>query len=153
EAWKHALDLQGALDAEPADPVRLRAGDVVAEEKDAAGARRQQPGNEVEERGLAGAVRADDGVQARARKGKAEIVHGGQAAEALGQPLGAEDRLAHGSVRSSGAPDCRSRRSVRRAIHSFHSPTTPRGANITTRIATAPTISEWCSQCVETTSR
>jgi len=31
-------------------------------------------------------------------------------------------------------------------------PTMPLGARITTRIAITPTISEWCSQCVETTS-
>src|SRR5260370_38806464 len=109
------------------------------------GGRGKKPRDEVEERGLAGAVRTNYGMELRAGEVEAQIVDRKQAAKALGQPLRAQDWLAHGSVRSltarAGAPP----RSTMRAIHSFHNPTTPLGANITTRMATVPTIREWCS--------
>ena len=137
ELRKHALDLQGALDAEPADLVRLESGDVAPVEEHAAAVGGQQARDQIEERGLAGAVRTDDRVQLRPGEAEAQVVDRGQAAEALGQPFACA-----GSARSwlgpqlglrrAGAP----RRSAMRASHSFHNPTTPLGAKITTRMAT-----------------
>ncbi len=142
---KHALDLQRALDAEPADVVRLETGDVAPGKEDASVVGREQAGDEIEQGGLAGAVRADDGVQPSARERVAQVVDRDEAAEALGETLDAQDRLAHGSTCTlvlMGIPDSpRGSRSVTAASQSRHSPTSPLGAKITTRMATRPTIS------------
>ena len=121
--------------------MRRKPGDVAAVEEDPAAVGREQAGDQVEERGLAGAVRADDGVQASAGEVKAQAVDRGQSAEALGQLLGAQDRLAHGSVRSLVSTAGSASRSVKCASQSRQSPTMPLGAKITTRMATTPTIS------------
>src|SRR5205085_12672148 len=60
ELAENAFDLQRALDSEPADLVRLEAGNVVAEKEDAAAVGGKQSRHEIEEGGLAGAVWADD---------------------------------------------------------------------------------------------
>ena len=100
ELREHALDLQRAFDAEAADLVRRAAGDIVAVEEHAAAVGRQQARDQIEERGLAGAVRPDDGVQRARRRDRSSGVDGGEAAEALAEFFGAQDRLGHGSVRS-----------------------------------------------------
>src|SRR6266566_3501114 len=153
EAREHALDLQRALDAKAADAVRLEAGNVPAAKEHTPLIRRQQPGDEIEQCCLAGAVRPDDRVQARSREAEIQIVDSQKPAKALAQAFSAQDGLAHGSVRSSTAPDGAELGAVSRTIQSSQIPITPRGARITTRIATAPTISAWCSQWVDTTSR
>ena len=62
-------------------------------EQDFAGVGRQHAGDEIEERGLAGAVRADQGVDVAGRHLELQIVERVEAAETLGQPL---DRKAGG---------------------------------------------------------
>src|SRR5262249_55465977 len=149
---KHALDLQGALNPEPADLVRLEPGDVAAAEKNPAAMGGEEARDQVEQRRLAGAVGADDRVQRPGSEAQADPIDRGEPAEAFGQSIETEDRLAHGSVRNSYSagrpwgPKHRPKGTPPRA-------TMPPGAKITTRIAITPTISEWCSQCVETSSR
>src|SRR6185295_993349 len=53
-------DLVGAREAEVGSFVRAQPDDVPAEKEHLAGIRGQVAGNQVEKRGLAGAVRADD---------------------------------------------------------------------------------------------
>src|SRR5260370_1685643 len=60
ELREDAFDLQGALDAKSADLVRLATGDVATVEEHAAAVRHQQARYQIEEGGLAGAVRPDD---------------------------------------------------------------------------------------------
>ncbi len=61
-------DLERARQPERAAPIGRQPGDVPAGEVDGAGIRQQLPGELADQRGLAGAVRPDDGVQfARAR--------------------------------------------------------------------------------------
>src|SRR6202043_2872424 len=50
---------EGAADADFGDPVRRARQDALALHQDVAGARLVEPGEAVEQRGLAGAVRAD----------------------------------------------------------------------------------------------
>src|SRR5207244_11349136 len=138
EVGKHALDLHGALDAAAADLVRLECGDVAPGEEYAARSGRPHARDDVEECRLAGAVGADDGVHPAGLEGEIDAVDRDQAAEALGQPLGAQDRLAH---------------EVTRFMSPRQRPTNPFGAKITIRIAITPTISRWCCHCVDTTSR
>src|SRR3569833_1925476 len=59
---EYAFDLKRPLDAEAADLMGRQAGNVAPAEKDLAGRRMQQTGNQVEERRLPGTVGADDGV-------------------------------------------------------------------------------------------
>ena len=54
-------NLEGAGNAELGDGARQMRGDVVAEKVHRAGLRPEVTGRDVEERGLAGAVRSDDG--------------------------------------------------------------------------------------------
>src|SRR5262249_46804780 len=136
------------LDAEPADRVRLEAADLAPVEEDSSRVGGEQAGDQIEQGRLAGAVRADDGMQPSARERIAQVVDRGEAAETLGQPLNAQDRLAHDLLghdllvgSTCSRPSVRGRRSVNAANKSRHSPTTPVGAKITTRIATSPTMS------------
>src|SRR5882672_7703450 len=82
--------------------MRRRAGDVIAVEHDASRTRRERAGEEVEERGLAGAVRPDDRVQRADLDAQAHRVHRGERAEALGQALGLEKR--HMRAQASTTP-------------------------------------------------
>ena len=59
---EHRRDLEAAHQPEPRDLRRLHAGDVAPLERDRAARRRQELGQQVEAGRLAGAVRADQGV-------------------------------------------------------------------------------------------
>src|SRR6185503_10655461 len=74
------------------DAVRRRARDVLLVEKNPSRGRREAPGQQVEERGLAGAVRPDDRVQAARLDREAHVLDGGERAEGLAQVAGFEDR-------------------------------------------------------------
>ena len=67
------------------DAVRARAGDVAAIEQDAPGARRELAGEQIEERGLAGAVRPDDRVERPGLDAQVHRIHRGECAERLAQ--------------------------------------------------------------------
>ena len=70
---------------------------------------RDLAGQQADQRGLAGAVRADDGVQFAARDIERDGVGGDDAAEALGQALDLQQRLSHGARLSNrpAMPPCR----------------------------------------------
>ncbi len=127
---EHALDLHRALDAAPADLVRLQARDVLPGEEHAAGVGRLHARDDVEERRLPRAVGPDDGVHAPAFEGDVDVVDRHQAAEAPGEPLRAQDGFAHVRARLKS-----------RSMSVCHRPTKPRGANMTIRMAMKPTIS------------
>ena len=62
------------------------AGDVAAVEPDRAGVGPVEPGDEIEQRRLAGAVRADDADELALGDVEIDAIDGGQAAEAPRQP-------------------------------------------------------------------
>jgi hypothetical protein len=74
-------------------------GHVLAEQQHLPGRRWENSGDEIEQRGLAGAVRADDGLAVARHDLERDVAHGVQAAEALGQALELEDRLAAAGLR------------------------------------------------------
>ena len=78
---KQIGDLEGAGDAELRAAVRRQLRDVVTVEHDPAAGRRHHPRDSVEQRSLAGAVRADDGAALAARHGQADIVDRAQRVE------------------------------------------------------------------------
>ena len=79
---ERAREPEAGCAARPAAPVMSLAG-----EADAAGVGRDLAGQLADQRGLAGAVRADDGVQLAARHRERDVVGGDDAAEALGQAV------------------------------------------------------------------
>jgi len=99
EARKGADDLEGAGDPEQRERVGRQAGHVLAEEGDGALGGRKVPGHQIEERGLAGAVRADEPEDLALRGVEVDAVHGMHAAEVLAQGADGK-RDAHGALRS-----------------------------------------------------
>src|SRR5262245_32706210 len=93
EAREQVGELKGAPDAAPRALRGGEARDVLAEQRDAAGARRQLSRNQVEVGGLAGAVRADDRRERPGLERAADAVHRDMTPEADGQVAGFEDRL------------------------------------------------------------
>ena len=83
QAGERLHDLERARDAAPGEAVRRLAGDVAAGIEDAAGARRQEAGDDGEQRRLAGAVRPDQRGDAARLGGERRLVDGEQAAEAF----------------------------------------------------------------------
>ena len=77
------VDLEGADDAEPHALVGGNIGDVLAVEQDASAARLHHAGEQIDQRGLAGAVRPDQSVAGALLDAQRHIVGGDDAGEAL----------------------------------------------------------------------
>src|SRR5215831_1593744 len=102
--------LEGAAHAQAAEIVRRDARDLAIVEAHAARVGTQMPRDQVEERGLARAVGADDGADRAAGHAEAHAAHGLEAREALAEALDLKhgprlDGSAGGAVR--GRPRCR----------------------------------------------
>ncbi|MEI9984765.1 MAG: hypothetical protein WDN69_17085 [Aliidongia sp.] len=65
---EQAQDLEGAPDPQAVSAMRRQGGDVLAAIEDAPGIRRMLAGNDIDQRGLAGAVRADQAAALARRK-------------------------------------------------------------------------------------
>ena len=78
---KHFGDLKGAGDAAPHPARRQQTGNVFAIENDLTGGLPEKAADQVEERRLAGAVRADHGAQFAGFDRHRDVVDGDQAAE------------------------------------------------------------------------
>src|SRR6516165_3007872 len=79
-------------DAPVRDSIGREPGDLASIEQDVPGRRPQHAGQAVEERALAGAVRADDRADLVATDFEVDLIEGGQPAKTDGQVLGAQDR-------------------------------------------------------------
>ncbi|ORE91538.1 membrane associated protein [Stappia sp. 22II-S9-Z10] len=87
-------ELKGAQQAAPEELVRGEAGDVLAVQPHGAGGRRIEPGDDVEERRLAGAVGADQPGDGAAPDRQRHVTHGVDAAEPLRQAGDGDHRIA-----------------------------------------------------------
>src|SRR5205807_8138778 len=87
QAMERPRDLEGAADAAIDDPVRRAAGDLMPVEIDRACRGHQRARQHVEDRALAGAVRADQAENLALLDPKRHSVDGREAAEALGEAL------------------------------------------------------------------
>ena len=96
-------NLERARDPEARDRPRRMCGDVLAEERDATGLRLQVAGRDVEEGGLAGAVRADDREVLAVDDIEIDAVGRDHAAEADDEPARAEDDVARHPMRAARA--------------------------------------------------
>ena len=92
---KQIGDLEGAGDAELRAAVRRQLRDVMTIEHDPAAGRRHDSRDSVEQRGLAGAVGADDGAALAARHGQADAVDCSQRVEGNHSICQRQDRLGH----------------------------------------------------------
>src|SRR5688572_28032161 len=97
------------------DAMRARAGDLSAIQEDAARARREGPGEEIEERRLARAVRADDRVQAARRDRQAHVLHRGQRAEGFAEIFCFEECHFTRRVQASTTPPRKKRTTITNA--------------------------------------
>ena len=78
--------------------VRLERGDIASLVEDAAAGDAEHSRQQIEERRLAGAVRADQRVDAAALHVEADILHRDEAGEGLRQMFGAQQHIVgHGS--------------------------------------------------------
>ena len=98
------IDLERARHAEPHALMRTQRRNVVAAKDDPAGGRPQHAGEQIDHRGLAGAVRPDQSVPRALLDRQRNVMRGDDAAEALFQADRFEDR--HGST----LPSARRRR-------------------------------------------
>ena len=87
EAVKRPRDLEGAADAAVDDAVRGDARDLRAVEQDRSGRRHQRARQHVEDRALAGAVRADQAENLALLDPERYVVNSGEAAKTLHQPF------------------------------------------------------------------
>ncbi len=125
QRWADGGHLHGARES-GAGPARRRpCGDVLAAKPDLPRARRREAGEQVDQRRLAGPVRADERAQLAIVQHQPHILDGLQPAEAAAKPARLEDDVAH----AAGRP----------ADHDRHTPDSPRGQKITMRISKMPT--------------
>ena len=129
ELRKEVGDLEGLGDAAMGETVLRQAGDLLAPKDDLALARREGAGQHVEEGALAGPVRPDDRGEPVGEEVDADVLQGGEAAELLGDALGAKDR-GHGRSQCSSDPQM------------------PRGKN---RMSSTNSVPTMICQCVVTT--
>src|SRR5262249_58613481 len=101
-----------------------KVGDVVAVEHDAATARRQHTGDEIDEARLAGPVRPDQRMPRARRQLEVDVIRDHERAKTLAQLLGFEPARAHGDFRL---------RRMRSMV-----PSTPPRAKITMKIMNRP---------------
>ena len=137
---EQGIDLKSAADAalDALRHVQLR--DILPGQHDAAGRRRETPGQQIDEGGFASAVRADQGVTRAGLQREVDVGCNGERAEALAQ-LGGLQHGAHGlapvcaAAVGEAGPAFRPRQ---RASSPSQMPSTPPRANNTTITSIAP---------------
>ena len=102
ESRKQACDLEGARHAKRGAPMARPRGDILAEQQHLSGTRREYPGDQIEQRGLASAVRPDNGLTVTRHDLERYAAHGSQAAEGLRQVPQLEHFGPPPSIRGSG---------------------------------------------------
>ena len=90
---KHSRNLKGAHETETGNFCRFQSRDVGSAKHDPASCRRQEFGEKVEHRRLAGTVRSDQRVNRPLVNRKRHIFYGKKSAELHGESRSAQDRL------------------------------------------------------------
>ncbi len=90
EVEEQLVDLEGAREPAPHPLIGLERGHVGAIEQDATGGRPQHPGQQVDHRGLAGAIGPDQRMARALLDAQRHVVDRGDAAEMLFETLGFE---------------------------------------------------------------
>jgi hypothetical protein len=92
---KYRRDLETAHQPQARDHRRPHAGDIASLERDRATCRRQEAGQQIEARGLAGAVRADQGMDRPGFHTQVYTVNGDEAAELTREAVCLQDGVVH----------------------------------------------------------
>jgi len=100
EVLERVRNLERAADAGDAARARRRLRDVAAVEPDGAAVRPDEPGDQVEQRRFAGAVRSDDAQRLARCDVEADAVDSLQRAERSGQIVEPQDHAAQPAVRA-----------------------------------------------------
>src|SRR5262249_28740085 len=135
---KDVRDLECLREAQAIDALGGQPRDVLAAEAHHAAARGEQAGHDIEQRGLAGAVGADDREDLPGLDGEADARQRGERAEAFRDVVDLED---HAAARRA------------RREKSWRRPNSPRGMNSTMTMRTPPITMKYQSTTDETLSR
>ena len=147
EPAEQPVDLERPGDAE-LDPFCLDdARDVAPLEQNRTGGGPEDTGQEIHERGLARAVRADQGVARAGLEPEVDIARGGQRAEVSAERAGLEDRIGH-----DAAPGARGRRHHGRSLASDGRAPAPRRPTARTAASAIPRMPLRANRAI-TTSR
>jgi hypothetical protein len=84
--------------------VHRQGGDITAGKHDAAGVGRNQPGNLIDQRRLAGAIRPDDGVQFVRPDVEGQVIGDDEGTEFLPQAFEAQHGFSHGRTSATARP-------------------------------------------------
>jgi hypothetical protein len=141
---RHAAEwtrqLETARQALPRALMRDHAVDLLAVEGDTAGLVLQRAADAVDQCALAGAVRADQAEALAARHRQVDAVEGDETAEAFAELIDVQQRSGHGVIHDL----------TLLRIQSCTRPTMPRGAMITKKISSKPTISKLTAEEIVT---
>ena len=127
---KQRIDLKGSDQPAPHPLFRRQRGDVLIAEKDAAGIRAEHAGHQIDQRGFAGAVGADQRVADPHRQVDLDVGGDDQRPEAFIDAARGEGAFAHGAAFM--------RKALARCSNSENPPIMPSGRNITTAISNRP---------------
>src|SRR5262245_50548943 len=142
-------NLESTADAAAANLIRRESIDALARERDRPAFGGKHPGNHVEKRGLAGAIRPDDRKDLALRHCKAECVNRDQAAEALGNSADRQqcahclrsvspNRRANQGQTPSGSATTTSRRTIPKNTCFIPGTSTPRIASSVRKLSESP---------------
>ena len=133
-------------------PVHLQRADVFAVEQDRTRVRRQCTRQQIHQRTLAGAVRADQGMQLAGLDLQIGTVNGCDASEVLMQAMRLQLRAAIQRASRKALPRYHAQRDATSELRSDPARAKPRGANKTTPSKIMPRASCQCSVCAESNS-
>src|ERR671911_253391 len=147
EPGEDAADLEGPAEPGVCDPVRGPGRDLASVDEHVAGVRADHPGDEIEERRLSRAVRADQAVDQGVLELDGDTVDGDDSAERLGEIVGMHDRHAPTPCRSRSSCCVSSRIDDETGPKRRSSAPTfgmmPSGMNNTTMPSSAPEKTMW----------
>ena len=129
EVAEHATKLERTRDTAGPPVSRAKSGDGLPIETDLAAVRPVEPGNEIEQGGLAGTVRADDADQFALGEVEIDVVDRGEPAEAPCQSTQGKQGCMAGDWRVRAVSDLRTHQMV---------PNRPCGRNRTSSKRTMP---------------
>ena len=107
KAGKDRAHLKRSRQAELRARMRGQGGDVAPGELDDPRIRSDEPGNLIDQRGLAGAVRPDDGMQLARHDVERQVVGDDERAERLAQPFQVQHRVRHERTSAPGRAQAR----------------------------------------------
>src|SRR5579875_1190493 len=140
QPWEKRIDLEGACEAAPHALARLEIRYVVLAQENSSGVGSKHAGHEVDQRGLAGAVRTDQRIARAHRKADGDVARDHEGAETLGEAAGEQSGTGHVFLHLAASRD--------------RPPRTPLGRSVTTATRSTPIQKyQYCGVVPENWSR